>query len=82
MSKKLIRAEVPTYLAENWGLRCSRASLARLAVVGGGPAFHRSGRNAYYDRTGLDQWAQEKLGDPAETATAHRVMKMMAGSAA
>jgi hypothetical protein len=79
---RLTRHDVPAYLLTTWGLRCSHSMLARLAVKGGGPAFRKTGRDAYYDVSALDAWAQQKLGPAAETATEHRVNAILDGKAA
>jgi hypothetical protein len=50
------------YLDEVYGLRVAEATLAKKAVVGGGPVFHRFGPWPYYDTDELDRWAAEKLG--------------------
>lgn len=72
--KCLTRPDVPAYLLQTWGLRCSHRTLARFAVEGGGPPFHRTGREAYYEVSALDGWAQRKLGPAAETATERRAI--------
>jgi hypothetical protein len=38
------------------------ATLAKLAVVGGGPLFHRAGRIPLYAVEELDRYARERLG--------------------
>jgi hypothetical protein len=81
-SLRITRPNVPAYLLETWGLRCSHRTLARLAVNGGGPAFRKTGRDTYYDLAALDAWAQQKLGPAAETATEHRMMSILKGRAA
>jgi hypothetical protein len=69
---RLTRLEAPAYLLDKWSLRCSHRTLARLAVIGGGPAFRKTGRDTLYDIASLDAWAQQKLGPAAETAAEHR----------
>lgn len=54
------------YLWERWGIRRSAPTLAKLACLGGGPAFRKDGRKPLYPRDGLDAWAREKLGLPAD----------------
>jgi hypothetical protein len=82
-SERLTRPNVPGYLLETWGLRCSHSTLARLAVNGGGPAFRKTGRDVYYDTSSLDAWAQQRLGPAAETAAEHReIAAAMHGHAA
>jgi hypothetical protein len=81
--ERLPRPNVPAYLLEKWQLRCSHRTLARLAVIGGGPAFRKVGRDALYDTSALDEWAQRKLGPAVETAKEHReIAAVMHGHAA
>ena len=56
------RAAAATYVRETWGIRCATQTLAKLAVIGGGPEFHKAGRNAMYSHASLDAWANQKLG--------------------
>jgi hypothetical protein len=58
----LRRADAADYLQYRYGLRCSRQTLAKLAVLGGGPIFHHSGRTPLYAPSGLDKWANTKIG--------------------
>jgi hypothetical protein len=71
--KCLTRPNVSAHLLQTWGLRCSHRTLARMAVNGDGPPFHRSCRDAYYEVASLDAWAQLKLGPAAASTTQHRV---------
>ena len=62
--KYLIRAQAAAYVRETWGLPCSRAWLAKLAVVGGGPVFRKAGKTPLYSPADLDLWAQARIGAP------------------
>ncbi len=55
------RTEASDYLKATYGLSYTPNTLAKLAVVGGGPAFHPS-RFPLYPEACLDQWARQKLG--------------------
>jgi hypothetical protein len=57
----LNRTEASYYLIEKWRVRCSIATLAKLAVVGGGPEFRKAGRTPLYPQDGLDSYAQSKM---------------------
>jgi hypothetical protein len=70
--KYFTRDEAATYLEETWGLRCSKASLAKFAVSGNGPAYHRSGREAFYNPAVLNEYAKRRLGPAASAATDHK----------
>jgi hypothetical protein len=59
---RLRRSEASTYLEHKHGLAVAPATLAKLACIGGGPAFHKAGRTPLYPREELDRWAVERLG--------------------
>jgi hypothetical protein len=51
------------YVQETYGFPCSPQTLAKLACVSShGPPFHKAGRFPLYPKTGLDDWAQSKIG--------------------
>ena len=64
----LRRIEAAEYVAATWGFPCSPKTLAKLAVIGGGPAFRKAGRIPLYAEADLDAWARTKLG-PRVTST-------------
>jgi hypothetical protein len=49
------------YIQETHGIPCSPNTLAKLACVGGGPAFYKAGRIPLYADPDLDNWAESKL---------------------
>jgi hypothetical protein len=59
------------YLLEVWGIRRAPATLAKLAVVGGGPRFHRLGRWPMYGPLDLDAWARELIGEARASTAEH-----------
>lgn len=59
---RMRRREASQYLQEQHGVRLAHATLAKLAVVGGGPPFRLDGRFPVYDRDALDSYASERLG--------------------
>jgi hypothetical protein len=61
-SKYLNRKAASQYLLSTWGLRRSVNYLAKLAVVGGGPAFRKANRQPLYTPEDLDAWAAELIG--------------------
>jgi hypothetical protein len=71
--KFLSRAEAASYLESTWGLKRSKATLAKLAVSGKGPSYHRSGRDALYTTASLDSYAEQEVGLPAPQATQHKI---------
>lgn len=58
----LRRVEAARYLELRHGVRVAVATLAKLAVLGGGPGFHKMGRVPLYPAEELDRWAAERLG--------------------
>jgi hypothetical protein len=60
----LRRREAAQYVRETYGVPCAEKSLAKLAVVGGGPTFRRYGRLPMYDPEHLDEWVRSKLSQP------------------
>ena len=56
------RTAAAEYIQSEWGIPCSPKTLAKLAVIGGGPVFRRAGRTPLYPEDGLDDWARSKLG--------------------
>ena len=59
-SKYLRRDEAAAYIRKK-GLRMARATLAKFAVVGGGPPFRRYGRWPVYSPADLDAWIEARL---------------------
>jgi hypothetical protein len=59
--RRLRRWEASEYLLAAHGLTYSKATLAKMACVGGGPGFQRCNRTPLYPREELDAWAESKL---------------------
>jgi hypothetical protein len=68
---RLRRREASAYLAAAHGVRLSPGTLAKLAVIGGGPRFRLDGRFPLYERSELDAFAAARLG-PLRTSTSDR----------
>ena len=62
--RRLRRAEAVVYLLENHGIRRTVGTLAKLAVVGGGPRFRVAGRTPLYEPDDLDAWVESILSPP------------------
>jgi hypothetical protein len=59
----LRRSEAARYVVENYGIPCAAKTLAKLACVSSkGPPFRLVGRFPLYPTSGLDSWAQAKIG--------------------
>jgi hypothetical protein len=68
-STYLRRAQAAQYIQGRWGIPCSHAQLHKLASVGGGPVFRRSGKWALYLEADLDAWAQSRISGPLKKAS-------------
>jgi len=68
---KMDRETASDYLKQVHGVQAARATLARMASVGGGPVYSLCGRRPVYDRADLDSWARSKLTPPAGSSSEH-----------
>jgi hypothetical protein len=67
----LRRKEAARYVQETWGIPLSAQTMAKLAVVGGGPLFRKAGRFPLYEIADLDTWANLKLGPKRRSTSDH-----------
>jgi hypothetical protein len=58
------RHDAANYLQQKWGKPCATSTLAKLAVVGGGPPYRKAGRTPLYTAEDLDLWAVSRIGGP------------------
>jgi hypothetical protein len=74
LERHLRRNEASEYLRENHNMHYAPKTLAKLACIGGGPPFRLAGRFPLYPISGLDAWAQSKIGPLVRsTSELHRV---------
>ncbi len=66
--KRLRRSDASKYLEETHGIERTPQTLAKLAVIGGGPRFQHAGRIPLYPVVELDSWA-ESLFTPLKRST-------------
>jgi hypothetical protein len=59
---RMRRTLASEYLLEVHGVSLSPATLAKLAVTGGGPSFRKDGPFPLYERQELDTFATARLG--------------------
>ena len=69
-SRLLRRAEAAQYVHDKWGYPCSPKTLAKYAVIGGGPRFRKAGRFPLYHPDDLDGWVHGKLSSPLTSTSA------------
>lgn len=67
--KRLRRKEASRYLKERWGIDRAPTTLAKLAVLGGGPVFQKAGRIPLYSTESLDEWADALLTPPVASTS-------------
>jgi hypothetical protein len=69
-TQKLLRRKAASdYLRETHGLERAPSTLAKLAVIGGGPIFRRAGRIPLYTTDDLDRWAISLLSAPMRSTS-------------
>jgi hypothetical protein len=69
LPRYLRRKPAAHYLNDTWGVPTAASTLAKMAVVGGGPAFHSAGRIPLYAIEELDRYARAKLGNPRRSTS-------------
>ena len=67
--KRLDRAGAAAYIREEHEVPCTKATLQKLASVGGGPPYQRFGNRTFYMLKDLDAWVERKLGAPIESTS-------------
>jgi hypothetical protein len=74
LERLLRRTEAAKYVTDSYGFPCSPRTLAKLACVSSqGPPFRLAGRTPLYPTSGLDEWAQGKIGPLVRsTSEVHR----------
>ena len=65
----LRRKAASQYLEETWGVNRAPSTLAKYAVIGGGPTFRRAGRVPLYSADDLDEWVASKLSPPMRSTS-------------
>jgi hypothetical protein len=69
--QRLRRKQASKYLQEKWGIERAPSTLAKLAVIGGGPKFQHANRTPLYSPNELDSWAASIL-SPLKNSTSDR----------
>jgi hypothetical protein len=69
----LRRTAAAKYVTDTYGFPCSPKTLAKLAcVTSQGPPFRLAGRIPLYPTSGLDEWAQNKIGPLVQSTSEAR----------
>lgn len=69
-TQRLLRRRAASeYLREIHGLERAPSTLAKIAVIGGGPIFRRIGRVPLYSTDDLDNWVASKLSAPMRSTS-------------
>lgn len=66
--KRLGRAAAAEFLTEN-GYPVTKATLAKYAVIGGGPAFSKFGQRVSYREADLLAWGRAKMSAPVHSTS-------------
>lgn len=74
-SRLLRRAEAALHIHNKWGYPCSPKTLAKYAVIGGGPRFRKAGRYPLYHPDDLDVWVNGRLSDLVTSTSALSTVK-------
>ena len=74
-TRRLRRDEASNYLKDIWGISRTTKTLAKLAVIGGGPVFRKDGRFPLYEEDDLDDWARSQLSAPVRSTAELRGSK-------
>ena len=64
MDEEFLNREKSAAYVRDKGLPCTKATLAKLACIGGGPKFRKFGRNVVYTAPDLHAWIEARLTDP------------------
>jgi hypothetical protein len=68
------------YIWDTWGVSYAPSTLAKLAVIGGGPPFRRVGRFPVYSKDDLDDWVRSKLSVPMRSTSEYEPARPTRGS--
>lgn len=68
-NRPLTRREASAYLWDRRGIKRSPGTLAKLAVIGGGPQFRKAGRAVIYEAVDLDAFADEITSAPVRSTS-------------
>jgi hypothetical protein len=66
--RDMTRCETAQHITDHW-FPCAPKTLAKLAVVGGGPPFRKAGRVPLYGEASTDAWAESKIGPLVHSTT-------------
>ena len=67
--RRMRRVNASEYLRQMHGLSFAPSTLAKMAVMGGGPAYRKAGNVPLYDPADLDAWAEAKLSKRVTTTS-------------
>ena len=68
----LLGKDAAKYVEDVHGQPCSPKTLAKLRVVGGGPAYRKAGKFPLYEPDDLDEWALAKLSPKVRSSSEFR----------
>ena len=71
MDEEFLNREKAAAYVRDKGLPCTKATLSKLASVGGGPNFYKFGRYAVYLPFDLRNWITARLSGPKTSTSDH-----------
>ena len=73
--RRLRRTEASKYLKEHHDYNCAPKTLAKLAVIGGGPEMVYAGRFPLYPEDALDEFVRSKLSPRVSSTSELRALQ-------
>lgn len=68
----LRRKEAAAYIRDRYGIPCAESTLAKLAVIGGGPEITYCGRFPCHTEAALDAWTESRMSKARTTSERRR----------
>ena len=78
--RRMRRVDASAYLNDEWGIPRSPKTLAKLAVIGGGPSMVYEGRFPTYTSAALDAYAESILSAPVRSTSERRLAREKAAA--
>jgi hypothetical protein len=75
IAKRYRRKDASAYLLEKHGISRTKATLAKLAVIGGGPVMVYDGSIPLYPEDGLDAYAAAAISPPVRSSSERQQKK-------
>ncbi|WP_027152209.1 hypothetical protein [Mesorhizobium sp. WSM2561] len=80
--RRLRRKDASAYLLTVHGVSRTPKTLAKYAVTGGGPRYHKANNVPFYDTDNLDAWVEELFGEAVSSSAEYKARRAAAEQAA